>query len=87
MYATVQGVSRGREGNGQYRCPEVLTLFRWSIMGVSNKMFPFTDKKYCYFYVLFHLYLLAVPYLEKKTIETVRREGVGCLCYHSLPSL
>lgn len=65
-YATVQGVSGGREGSGQHRWPEILTLFRLSVMGVSNKMSSFADKKYCYFYVLFHLYLLAVPYLEEK---------------------
>lgn len=54
-YATVQGVGGGREGSGQHRWPEILTLFRLSVMRVSyNKMSSFADKKY-YFYVLFQL--------------------------------
>lgn len=32
----------------------------------GNKMSAFTDKTYCYFHVSFHLYLLAVSFLEKK---------------------
>lgn len=66
--------------------PEVRTLFRLFVMGVSNNMCSFIDKN-SYLYVLFHLYLLAVQYWEEKNTETGRREGEGCLWYHSLPSL
>lgn len=60
--AIVRGLG---EGEGDSTAGQKANSFQTSCNG-GNKVSSFIDKKYCSFYVWFHLYLPALPCLVKK---------------------